>query len=240
MSYRLRMSAEIGDWLSDLCASEPATAAEVGASLVALVSADHPSSLRLVGEPHVDPPDPRELADMAYEALLEQLQKIRRDVATAATDRKHWADRVEAAEAAGQPDEVQAQLRRRRADAEQSEHELTRRSQRIQSDVDAFRTAKETAKAMYTAAEASLRIRAAVEAATAIADPAADNSDNADNSASADSMDDLAQLNEALAASEAYLHAVAAQAAQTLRELHDAHGQRAPVPYFTPKQAPSR
>ena len=66
------MSAEIGDWLSDLCASEPATAAEVGAALVALVSADHPSSLRLVGEPHVDPPDPRELADKAYEALLEQ------------------------------------------------------------------------------------------------------------------------------------------------------------------------
>jgi hypothetical protein len=75
-------------------------------------------------------------------------------------DRKHWATEVEEAESAGRPDEVLAQLRLRQAEAAKREHDLTERSQRLQRDVDAFRTAKEVAKAVYTAAEASLRLRA--------------------------------------------------------------------------------
>jgi len=35
MGRRLRMTAALGDWLTELSASEPATAAEVGARLVA-------------------------------------------------------------------------------------------------------------------------------------------------------------------------------------------------------------
>ena len=32
MAQRLRMSAELGDWLAELCTSDPASAAEVGAA----------------------------------------------------------------------------------------------------------------------------------------------------------------------------------------------------------------
>ena len=39
VSQKLRMSAEIGDWLTDLCADERATATEVGAAMVALLVA---------------------------------------------------------------------------------------------------------------------------------------------------------------------------------------------------------
>ena len=39
MSHKLRMSAEIGDWLTELCADDVAAAAEVGAATVALLRA---------------------------------------------------------------------------------------------------------------------------------------------------------------------------------------------------------
>lgn len=219
MSHRLRMSGELGDWLAELSAAEPASASEVGAALVATMEADDPASLPAVGQPAADPVDPRESADRAYQRLLEALQRIRRRVADVATDRKRSADRVETAAAAGQPDEVLAQLRARLGEAERRESAAAQRSQRIQMDVDAFRTAKETAKAMYTAAEAGLRIREAVELATGAADPPAAGGD-----------DELAQLKQSLAAAAAQLEALAgaqvqaltAQAEQTLRALDDA------------------
>ena len=45
MGRRLRMTAALGDWLTELSASEPATAAEVGARLVAVLSAAEPAGL---------------------------------------------------------------------------------------------------------------------------------------------------------------------------------------------------
>jgi len=214
MAMRLRMSAELGDWLADLRASEPATAAEVGGALVSLMIADDPSGLPTVRESRSQGRDPREAADSAYQSLLEALQKLRRQVARAATDRKHWADRVEDAAAAGRPADVLAQLRQRLDEAEKSERTVTERSQRLQRDVDSCRTAKETAKAMYTAAEASLRIRDAMEAT---GDEVAD--------------DDLADLNQSLGAAEARINAVAEQAARILRELY---GERQPPATIEP------
>jgi phage shock protein A len=161
MTRRLRMSAELGDWLAELCAFHPASAAEVGAALVSVMTAADPSGLAIASKPAAEPGDPREAVDYAYQDMLAALRPVRRQAAEAASDREHWAIAVQDADAAGRPDDVRAQLRLRLAEAQQHESELSARSQRLQSDVDAFRTAKEVAKAMYTAADASLRIRTA-------------------------------------------------------------------------------
>jgi len=214
MARRLRMSAELGDWLAELCTFQPASAAEVGAAVVSVMTAGSLSALPIVGEPAADPVDPREHADYLYQSLLEALQTVRRESAGAATDRKHWAVRVQEAEAAGRPDDVLAQLRRRLDDAERRERALAERGQRMQREVDAFRTTKETAKAMYTAAEATVRIHDAMEAVTSERSVADDN-------------DELAAHRQALAAAQTHLQAVAAQASQTLRKLQEERGPRA-------------
>jgi hypothetical protein len=158
MTRRLRMSAELSDWLAELCAFHPASAAEVAAAIASVMTADDTSSLPLVRQPG-DVLDLREAVDFDYQEQLEALQRGRRHVAEIATDRKQWATAVQEAESAGRPDEVLAQLRLRLAEAQQREHDLAEQSQRRQRDVDAFRTAKEVAKAMYAAAEASLRLQ---------------------------------------------------------------------------------
>ncbi len=192
---RLRMSAELGDWLAELCTFHPASAAEVAAALTSVMTADDPSALPLVRQPG-DSLDLRQAVDYDYQEQLEALRRVRRHVAEIAMDRKHWATEVEEAESAGRPDEVLAQLRLRQAEAAKREHDLTERSQRLQRDVDAFRTAKEVAKAMYTAAEATARIRDATEAAV--------------GSGSVPERDDaLAAQRRAVNAAEANLHAVA-------------------------------
>ena len=84
MARRLRMSAELGDWLAELGTSEPASAAEVGAALVSVMTADEPSSVPLVGPPAADPVDPREVVDDLYQTSLDALQRVRREVAEAA------------------------------------------------------------------------------------------------------------------------------------------------------------
>jgi phage shock protein A len=214
MARRLRMSAELDDWLAELCTFQPASAAEVGAAVVSVMTAGSLSALPIVGEPAAGSVDPREQADHLYQSLLEALQPVRRESAEAATDRKHWAIRVQEAEDAGRPDEVRAQLRRRLDDAERRERALTERSQRMQLEVDAFRTTKETAKAMYTAAEATVRIHDAMGAATGDRSVADDN-------------DELAAHRRALAAAQVHLQAVAAQASQTLRKLQEERAPRA-------------
>jgi phage shock protein A len=173
MTRRLRMSAELGDWLAELCAFHPASAADVAAALTSVMTADDPSTHPLIRQP-ADSLDPRQAVDYDYQEQLEALQRVRRHVADIATDRKHWVTAVDEAKSAGRPDEVLAQLRLRQAEAAQREQELTERSQRLQRDVDAFRIAKEVAKAMYTAAEASLRLRETFTDEIAADDIAAD------------------------------------------------------------------
>jgi phage shock protein A len=158
MTRALRMSAELGDWLAELCAFHPASAAEVAAALTSVMTADDPASLLLVSQP-ADSLDPREAVDYAYQDQLEALQHVRRQAGDAGTDAKHCAAALQEAESAGRPDEVLAPLRQRLAEAEEHERDQAARSHRLQGEVDAFRTAKEVAKAMYTAAEASLRLQ---------------------------------------------------------------------------------
>jgi phage shock protein A len=160
------MTAELGDWFAEFGEADPATAAEVGAAVVAVLEAAEPSGLAIVGEPAMPRfPDPREAADYAYEQLLEELQRFRRHVADVATSRKRGDLRLGAERAAGADAARLAALERELAAVRQSEVQLTEQSQRLQWQVDAFRTAKESAKVTYTAAEAQLRIAEALEAA---------------------------------------------------------------------------
>lgn len=176
MGRRLRMTAELGDWLTELGGSEPVTAAEVAAALVAVLESADLSGLAIVGDlTAVYSHDPRETADLLYQQMLEQLQHVRRSVADVASSRKRTDLRLAAERAAGADAAGLAKLESELAAVQQSEEQLAEQSQWLQWQVDAFRAAKETAKAMYTAAEAHLRIAdamAVAEGRSSDADPA--------------------------------------------------------------------
>ncbi|HXW87959.1 MAG TPA: helix-turn-helix transcriptional regulator [Streptosporangiaceae bacterium] len=169
------MTAELGDWLAELSESQPATAGEVGAALLAVVESADPSGLVIVRQPGraAEPvkDDPRATVDYAYQQQLEHLQHIRRRVADAASARRAAELALSAQQAAGADPAVIAALAERQAATQLHEANLARVSHRIQMDLDAFRTAKETAKARFTAAEASLRVAEAVAALGGEPDP---------------------------------------------------------------------
>ncbi len=133
--------------------------------------------------------DPRQTLDLSYEQQLENLTKVKRAVADVATARKRveiqaeqlkaqgdkLADQAKAALSQGNEPLAREALTRREAIASQlkdldtqhativeQEDKLTQTSQRLQSEVEAFRTRKETIKATYTAAEASAHTSEAV------------------------------------------------------------------------------
>ncbi len=175
MGRRLRMTAELGGWLTELEESGPPAAAEVGAALVAILESAEPSGLAIVGEPgrtaRPDEDDPRAIADYAYQERLEELSRWRRRVADAATARRGAEIRLSEQQASGASGAVIDDLSEQLVTAQQREAALSENSQRLQAEVDAFRTTKETAKARYTAAEASLRVAEAVEALGGEPDP---------------------------------------------------------------------
>jgi phage shock protein A len=133
--------------------------------------------------------DPRETLDLSYEKQLDSLQKVRRSVADVATARKRielqagqlkkQAEKLQqqAKAALGQGNESLAReaLARRAALGQQlsdletqhqqvaeQEEKLVETSQRLQAQVEQFRTRKETLKATYTAAEAQTKVGEAV------------------------------------------------------------------------------
>ena len=129
--------------------------------------------------------DPRETLDYSYQRQLELLTRVRRGVADVATSRKRvelqmnqlqqssskLEDQARKALSMGREDLARAALERKSsaqgqldglqaqyAQLQGEEEKLTVASQRLQSQVDAFRTRKETIKATYTAAEAQTKI----------------------------------------------------------------------------------
>jgi hypothetical protein len=169
------MTAELSDWLAELGESEPLTAAEVGAALLAVLQSPEPSGLAFVDQPARSAKpvkdDPREVADYAYQQQLEQLRHARREVADAATARQAAELALRTQQATGADPAVIATLAERQAAAQLREDAFAQDSRRLQVGVDTFRMARETAKARYTAAEASVRIAEAIEAAGGEADP---------------------------------------------------------------------
>jgi hypothetical protein len=166
MGYQLRMSAEIAEWLGDLRESDPVTAAEVGAALVAVMDAADVTALPFVTateDPVTD--DPRERLDIAYQRMLEVLQRLRRKSAEVATLRKQLESVLSEQQAAVEAGAERADLERQLAAARRREQVVSERLQGLQVVVDSFRSAKETAKAVVTAAEAQQRIKDAFLAA---------------------------------------------------------------------------
>lgn len=142
--------------------------------------------------------DPRETLDLSYEQQLDNLTKMRRAVADVATSRKRieiQLDQIKAqatklseqAKAAlGQNNEELARealtrrealtaqindLEAQHAQVAEQEEKLGDAMQKLQTQVEAFRTKKETLKATYTAAEAQSEMN---EAAAGISGSMAD------------------------------------------------------------------
>ena len=159
MGYRLKMSAEIYDWLAELRDSDPPTAILAAEALTALAdSGDHlgPPLVTAVA-PRLPPDELASALDQHYQARLESLTAMRRRVAQAATLRKDIERQLTEPEPPPHP----AGLQERFAAAIEEEERLTAESQREQMHVDAFRTRKEVLKATYTAAEAGYLIEQA-------------------------------------------------------------------------------
>ncbi len=133
--------------------------------------------------------DPRQTLDLSYEQQLENLTKVKRAVADVATARKRveiqaeqlksqgdkLADQAKAALAQGNEPLAREALTRREAIAGQlkdlevqhasiveQEQKLEDTATKLQTEIEAFRTKKETIKATYTAAEASAHVDEAV------------------------------------------------------------------------------
>ncbi len=192
MSYLLRMSAEIHDWLADLGRTDPPAAVLAGEALTALMTEGARLEAPLVtavADPR--PGDPSEALDLSYQIRLEQLQVARRraaGVATLAHDSRkqlaelestlaRLADQRSAALAAGRPEEAEAvadQLAAaERAAAElrpvlprltAAERRLREQLQQLQERTDAFRGRREVLQATYTAARTGLLIEEAIAA----------------------------------------------------------------------------
>jgi phage shock protein A len=133
--------------------------------------------------------DPRDTLDFSYTQQMQNLQKLRRSVAEVATARKRIE--IQAQQLQQQASKLQGQARaalslqkedlarealsRRAAigaelseletqhsQVQEQEKRLIQTMQRVQTQVEAFRTRKETLKASYTAAEAQTRVGEAV------------------------------------------------------------------------------
>ena len=145
--------------------------------------------------------DPRQTLDLSYEQQLENLTKVKRAVADVATARKRLEIQAETLKAQGDKLAEQAKqalamgdeglareaLVRREAIAtqlkdleaqhstvEEQEEKLQATATKLATEVEAFRTKKETIKATYTAAEASAHIAESVSGiSTSMADSGA-------------------------------------------------------------------
>ncbi len=133
--------------------------------------------------------DPRETLDYSYEKQLEMLQNVKRGVVEMVTAKRRiqqQADRVQEniarldrqarqAVEAGRDDLARLALERKQtaltelegldeqiAGMEREQEKLTEAEKRLQAKVDAFRNKKEIIKAQYSAAQAQVRIGAAL------------------------------------------------------------------------------
>jgi phage shock protein A len=193
MGYRLAMSAEIHDWLTDLGASDPLTARLVGEGLTALiaggVSLGPPMVISLAGSSRQA--DLTDVLDQSYQRRLERMQILRRAVAEATNlvsdarlqiaelesrqaelgdsgrraleDGQAELGAAAATELAAARDQA-AELARLLPAMIEDERKLIDKSQRSQPLTDAFRTRKDTLRARHTAAGVELAIAEAAAA----------------------------------------------------------------------------
>ena len=194
MSYLLRMSGEIHDWLADLHETDPAAALQVGQALAALMSEGASLGPPLV-VPVAEtwPEDLPAALDASYQHRLDGLKAVRKRVADAAwlvkdiqdqideleSARARLAGRQRAALAADRTDEAE-QAGRQRSAAErditrarellpwltETEAWLETRLQRMNRRTDEFRVRKELLKATYVTARTELQLDEEIPEAT--------------------------------------------------------------------------
>jgi phage shock protein A/DNA-binding XRE family transcriptional regulator len=200
VSYLLRMSGEIHDWLAELHETDPPAAMLVGQALAALMSEGASLGPPLVVPAAATwPEDLLAALDSSYQHRLEQLQVLRRRAAEAAwlvkdiqaqideldsaqarlDDRRRRALEAgreeEAAQAAGRLAAVQqeaAQPRNLLPWITETERWLGERLRRMERRTAAFRSRKELLKARYIAARAEVQLNEEAPASGA-ADPKA-------------------------------------------------------------------
>jgi hypothetical protein len=153
LSYRVRMSAEVREWLAALPGEDEQTARLVGSAVTVLFAGG------MLGPPLVTPLEsllrtehPGSALDHSYQRQLELLQVVRRSVADLATERRRL----------GEGDLGQEPLARRYEELVAEERQAILSSERLMARVDAFRTRKGAVKAGYTAALADQRLREAL------------------------------------------------------------------------------
>ncbi|MBC3840812.1 helix-turn-helix domain-containing protein [Streptacidiphilus sp. 4-A2] len=193
MALRVEMADEVRAWLNGLVADGLPAARLVGEAVTALFDEGGGLEPPLVVavEPMLRAQDPRRALDHTYQSQLGLLQQIRRGVADVATSRKRLelqleqlgqqcrtlAEQGRKAAGLGRNDLAQEALARRSAMSAEvtrvtaayetlrgEEDKLTAAGQRMQQQVDSFRSRKETAKAVYTAGLAQAAISEACAA----------------------------------------------------------------------------
>jgi len=171
VSRKLRISAEIGEWLTDLCADDVAAASEVGAALVALMDAPDLPGPGLVTDPalHLAPTPAQQAAalESAQQSLQWALRLARTAASEAAADVRRAAHDVRELELQPHDHAELAARRRRLAGARLLEQKAAGHSQRSERDVDAFRARAEAARARYEAAVAARDLHADMAAGQA-------------------------------------------------------------------------
>jgi len=193
VSYLLRMSGEIHDWLAELHETDPPAALQVGQALAALMSEGATLGPPLVVPvPALWPEDLLAALDASYQHQLGQLQVVRKRVAEAAwlvKDLQDQLDELESAQAQLADQRARALEEGRKDEAGQSGRQLDAaqqdaakarqllpwiteteswlkvRHQRLQARIDAFRTRKELLTATYLAARAEVLVDEEVPAA---------------------------------------------------------------------------
>jgi len=186
VSYLLRMSGEIHDWLTDLRGSDPSAAILVRQALAALMSEGASLGPPLVAAVSAPPPEELvEALDSSYQDRMERLQAARRRAAEAATLVKDIQDQLAKLESAGRtaddqrrralaasrPGEAaeaadkraaaqqrEAEARRLLPRAVEAERRLREQQELLQARTEAFRIRKEVLKASYTVAHADLLV----------------------------------------------------------------------------------
>jgi hypothetical protein len=163
------MSAEIGDWLTELRTEDVIAATEVGAALVVLMEAPDPPGPALITDPAMSRASSLAHQAAALDSAQQSLQwalRLARIVATdAATDVRRALHDVRELERESDHDRGELASRRRRlAGARLFEQKATEHSERSQREVDAFRARAEAGKARYQAALAARDLHAGVAA----------------------------------------------------------------------------
>ncbi len=163
MGYRLRMSAEIYEWLAELRGSDPPAAVLAAQALAALADGGDrlgPALVTAVAAGRLRPDELLSVLDRHYQARLESMSAMRRRVAQVAMQRKD----IERQLTELGPPPAPAGLRERLAAAIEAEERLIAESRREQMRTDAFRTRKEVLRAAHTAAWAEQLIEQAQDA----------------------------------------------------------------------------